>query len=61
MPNRRLTLNTASRLREQMDYLDLQIVSADIYGNRELEERLRRERCRIRKLLGISDDECESR
>lgn len=56
MTNRRVTINTAQRMREQLDYLDLQIVSADIYGNDELERQLRRERLRIRRLLDLGED-----
>ena len=60
MANRRLTVNTAQRMREQLDYLDLQIVSADIYGNEVLERRLRRERQRIRRLLDLPTDRSQS-
>jgi len=50
---RRVTVNTASRMRAQLDYLDLQILSAEIYGNQTLEHRLERERSTIRRLLGL--------
>ena len=50
---RGITVNTADRMRAQLDYLDLQILSAEIYGNQTLEHRLERERSLIRRLLGL--------
>jgi hypothetical protein len=55
--SRRVTINTAQRMRDQLEYLDLQIVSADIYGNQELEEKLRRERRQLFRKLGVEDQD----
>lgn len=51
MNRRRVTVNTARRMRDQADYLDLQIMSAGIYGNHELERALRRERASLRRAI----------
>jgi hypothetical protein len=48
---RRITIHTAERMRDQLEYLDLQIMSAEIYGNAQLQRKLSRERTSIRKTL----------
>jgi len=55
MPKRRLTITSEQRVRDQLEWLDLQMLSASIYQNERLERRLASESKRLKRLLDDED------